>query len=161
MYRNYTEKQLIEAVNNSLSYRQVMIKLNLRPSGGNYSTIKKNIKRLQLDISHFTHQLWSKGKKLPPKRPITDYLSNKQTIQTTSLRKRLLRENYFQHECCNCKNTIWLGNPIPLELHHIDGNNQNNNLTNLQLLCPNCHSLTNNYRGKNISTISHEIITSF
>ena len=39
--------------------------------------------------------------------------------------------------------------PIPLELHHIDGNNQNNNLTNLTLLCPNCHAMTDNYRGKN------------
>jgi 5-methylcytosine-specific restriction endonuclease McrA len=44
----------------------------------------------------------------------------------------------------------WLNQPIPLELDHIDGNNQNNQLNNLRLLCPNCHAQTSNYRGKNI-----------
>ena len=45
----------------------------------------------------------------------------------------------------------WLGKPITLEVHHKDGNHQNNELENLQLLCPNCHSYTDNWRGKNIS----------
>jgi predicted HNH restriction endonuclease len=43
-----------------------------------------------------------------------------------------------------------LGNPIPLELHHIDGDKTNNTLENFQLLCPNCHALTDSYRGKNV-----------
>ena len=43
-----------------------------------------------------------------------------------------------------------MGIEIPLEIHHIDGNHKNNKLENLQILCPNCHSLTTNYRGKNI-----------
>jgi len=45
--------------------------------------------------------------------------------------------------------TEWLGRPIPLELHHIDGNRDNNVLENYQLLCPNCHALTDSYRGRN------------
>ena len=44
----------------------------------------------------------------------------------------------------------WLGAKIPLELHHINGDNTDNRIENLQLLCPNCHALTDNYRGKNI-----------
>ncbi|WP_083937631.1 HNH endonuclease [Hymenobacter aerophilus] len=43
----------------------------------------------------------------------------------------------------------WVGEPIPLELHHINGINNDHRLENLQLLCPNCHALTDNYRGKN------------
>lgn len=45
-----------------------------------------------------------------------------------------------------------MGNPINLEVHHIDGNHNNNELENIQLLCPNCHSYTENYRGKNVNT---------
>ena len=49
---------------------------------------------------------------------------------------------------CGC--IEWLGNPINLEVHHKDGNHYNNDLDNLQLLCPNCHSYTDSYCGKNI-----------
>lgn len=54
------------------------------------------------------------------------------------------------HQCENYKLTNWLNKPIPLEIHHKDGDHLNNDLENLQLLCPNCHAFTENYRGKNI-----------
>ena len=47
---------------------------------------------------------------------------------------------------------------IPLEVHHLDGDRMNNELSNLQLLCPNCHALTENWRGKNISKKDKDII---
>jgi predicted HNH restriction endonuclease len=50
-----------------------------------------------------------------------------------------------------CNNTEWNGQPIPLELEHKNGNNQDNSLNNLCLLCPNCHAQTSTYRGKNKS----------
>jgi len=46
-----------------------------------------------------------------------------------------------------CQHTTWLDQPIPLELHHKDGDRTNNTLPNIELLCPNCHALTDNYRG--------------
>ena len=49
--------------------------------------------------------------------------------------------------------TEWLGEPIPLELHHIDGNKQNHQLSNLQMLCPNCHSITDNFKSKKHKTL--------
>jgi len=69
--------------------------------------------------------------------------------QTNKLAKRLLKENIKEHRCENCNTKEWLGNPIPLELHHIDGNSSNHALNNLQFLCPNCHTLTDNYKSKN------------
>ena len=50
-------------------------------------------------------------------------------------------------ECCGL--TEWLNQPITLEVHHIDGDKKNNELNNLQLLCPTCHSYTENYGSKN------------
>ena len=60
----------------------------------------------------------------------------------------LLKERGHKCECCN--NTEWLGQPITLELEHVDGNRQNNTRENLKLLCPNCHSQTPTWRGRNI-----------
>lgn len=149
--RKYTLEQLKEAVKTSISYRQVLSKIGLAPKGGNYQTLKRAIKHFDLDDSHFLGRGANKGKIFPPKRPIEDYLENRQTIQSYKLKNKILREGLLPAICFNCNLDQWLGKSIPLELHHIDGNNKNNNLNNLQLLCPNCHALTNNYRAKNSS----------
>jgi 5-methylcytosine-specific restriction endonuclease McrA len=69
--------------------------------------------------------------------------------QSNKLRLRLLSENIFEHKCYSCGLSEWLGVPIPIELEHIDGDSKNHIITNLTLLCPNCHALTDTYRGKN------------
>lgn len=63
------------------------------------------------------------------------------------LRKYLLR--YRDHRCEECKLDTWNNKPIPLSVHHKDGNASNNALDNLQLLCYNCHGLTENFGRKN------------
>ena len=84
--------------------------------------------------------------------PLIQYLEQSVDIQSNKIRIKLLREGYKQHQCENCGLTEWLGQPIPLELHHIDGNKHNNQLSNYELLCPNCHALTDSYCGKNIGS---------
>lgn len=68
--------------------------------------------------------------------------------KTQKFKKELIEIRGNQCECC--KHTEWLNQPINLELHHIDGDKSNNELNNLQLLCPNCHSYTDNFGSKNI-----------
>ena len=59
---------------------------------------------------------------------------------------------YFQEtygHCQECGISDWNGKPLTLEVDHIDGNHQNNSVTNLRLLCPNCHSQTPTFKAKN------------
>lgn len=145
----YSVDDLKNAVKNSRSIAQVLDKLGIVPAGGNYQTVKRRIEKYSIDISHFGGQSWNKGKITGPKKPIGFYLTKNSIVQSFKLKKRLLSENIFQHKCGKCDKTKWLNRPIPLELHHIDGDHYNNELSNLTLLCPNCHALTDNYRGKN------------
>ena len=55
----------------------------------------------------------------------------------------------LERECQCCHNTEWMGEKIMLEIHHIDGDKTNNDDSNIMILCPNCHSLTDNYKAKN------------
>ncbi|MDT4955364.1 MAG: hypothetical protein QOJ02_3502 [Acidobacteriota bacterium] len=150
--RKYTERQLKEAIKNSTSLAQTLSKLGVAPFGGNYEVLRRAIGHFNLDTSHFTGQTWNKGKSIGPKQPLRRYLSNELQIQSYKLKRKLLSEGILDRKCSSCENTDWLGLPIPLELDHINGNHSDNQLSNLRLLCPNCHALTPTYRGRNISS---------
>ena len=92
------------------------------------------------------------GKGLSKRRntmSFNEYLDNSKDIQSNKVRNKILSEGIKAHKCERCGNTEWKRHPIPLELHHKDGNKNHNELSNYELLCPNCHALTDNYRGKN------------
>lgn len=149
MNKNYkfSDEQFIEAVKNSFSIHQTLKTLGLNAVGAAYLVYHKRIERLQLDTSHFSRKMWNK--QIPPAIPIEDYLTNKRTTNSHSLKKKIIRAKLLEEKCANCQLTSWLAQKIPLELDHIDGNNKNNQLTNLRLLCPNCHHLTPTHAGKN------------
>lgn len=116
----------------------------------NPKTINPILQRLGLEYSG---NQGSKGLSKPNGRELSllEYLDKSIDIQSNKVRKKLLDEGYKEYRCECCKLTEWLNEPIPLELHHKDGNRHNNILSNFQLLCPNCHAKTNSYRGKNCS----------
>ena len=147
--RKYSENELIEAVKTSTSLAQTLIKLGIVPCGGNYQVLKKAINHFKLDATHFKGKAWNKGISTGIRQPLEKYLNNELKINSYKLKRKLLSAKIFEPICSNCKNDKWLGKPIPLELDHINGNNSDNQFSNLRLLCPNCHALTPTYRGKN------------
>ena len=80
---------------------------------------------------------------------LVDYLQHSKDIQSSKVRLKLLEEGIKEYKCECCGRKTWMGNPIPLELHHKDGNRDNNTIQNFELLCPNCHAFTDSYRGRN------------
>lgn len=77
------------------------------------------------------------------------YIQNNVPIQSHKLKIKLIRDGLKKNECEICGLSIWQGKELPLELHHINGNHYDNNLNNLQILCPNCHSIQGNNTSKN------------
>lgn len=69
-------------------------------------------------------------------------------------KKYLLKHN--KNRCSVCNLTKWNGQPIPIELDHINGNSKDNSLSNLRLICPNCHAQTKTYKGKNMGNGRHQ-----
>ena len=79
-------------------------------------------------------------------RDMSEYLDNKVPMQSDKLKVRLINEGYLNPICAICERQYWIGESIPLQLDHINGNNDDNSLENLRLLCPNCHAQTPQYR---------------
>lgn len=134
-YLNYTDQDVIIGAKLVKSMAGLLKYLGLKPVGGNYDNIKRKLQKLQVDTSHWTGQGWSKDQQL---KDWSSYTRGR------VLKPHLIKER--GHICESCKNTEWLGELIALEVHHIDGDRTNNDKQNLQLICPNCHAFTDNYR---------------
>jgi hypothetical protein len=136
-YRNYTDEDIKIHSKGVYSIGQLLKKLDLKPAGGNYANIKNNLQRLQIDTSHWKGQAWNKDQQLKDWSMYS---------RVSHLKKHLIKEK--GNQCEECSLTKWREHDIVLEVHHKDGNRTNNNFDNLQLLCCNCHSITDNWRNK-------------
>jgi len=91
-----------------------------------------------------------KGMKTDPRYKTAEEYAQSTCVKSHILKQKLIRDGIKENKCEICGYSEWLGQPIPLELHHKDGNHYNNNLDNLQVICPNCHALQPNNSGSNV-----------
>ncbi|MEK6878143.1 MAG: hypothetical protein AABY22_00970, partial [Nanoarchaeota archaeon] len=143
--------EIHEIIKQSISLIDVLTKLNERPSTYNYKCLKEALQKYCIDTSHFI-------RKRNPVPKIAGNIHDQLIVRETNyssdrLKKRLIEENLLQERCyidkCPIQSPIWLDEYLSFHLDHINGNHFDNRLENLRLLCPNCHSQTSTYCGKN------------
>jgi hypothetical protein len=148
--RNYDDKLIAKYISESSTIAEVLRKLGLDPKGRNYKIVKDTIKKYNLDSSHFLGKSHAKNK---PQRMV-DWneilIENSSVTLHNSRKKRLIKEGLLKNECYICKLTSWLDCPISLQIDHINGISNDHRLENLRMLCPNCHSQTETFAGRNI-----------
>lgn len=143
-WRKFTRQEIEDCVKDSCSFATLASKLGYCITSGSYlTTMKSMIDELNLDISHFTGQGWNNNNFNYERFQKGVVIKPSQALDALSFIRG--------HRCEQCGEKKWLEQPIPLEVHHEDGDSMNNEMDNLKLLCPNCHALTDNYRGKNIN----------
>lgn len=143
------EKELLEQlVAESNSYAEILRKLGKSNSGAATRLLKQKLDDYEI-IHHFIKE---KEHKPGQQIPLEEILVENRPYSSDRLKSRLIKEGLKENKCENpeCGITNWYGHELKFHLHHINGNHNDNRLENLMILCPNCHSLTENYSGKKL-----------
>ena len=146
----YTKELLEKKVKDCYSLCELLRRLGLAPKGGNLRTIKDKLIEFNVDCSHFTGKAWNKNSNNPVYiKKILPTLSENSSLRSACVKEHLFRLGLKENKCELCGLTEWRGAPLVCELHHINGDTTDNRIENLIILCPNCHSQTDNSRNKN------------
>lgn len=150
--RNWAEPALRESVAACYSAAAVLDAMKIDISGGNYQTLYKHIAKYGLDTSHWTGRGHLKGKThgWSPQIPLEDILKEGTYYASNGLKKRLIKAGLLCGPCSVCgQGDVWNGKPLVLQLEHKNGEKTDNRLSNLCLICPNCHTQTSTFAGRN------------
>ena len=147
---NYTKELLERTTKDCYSFAELCRRLGLKPEGSNPKTVRKKMDEFKVDYSHFTGNNWNKN----PNNPVykDKYLPNLceySSLSSSNVKTLVYKLGLKENKCEICGISEWQKKSIQCELHHINGDSTDNRIENLQILCPNCHSQTDNFRSRN------------
>jgi hypothetical protein len=149
--KRWTDERLIVAVKKASSRTDVVRRLGLKVLPGNYATINRAIRRLELDTSHFKPRQYN-GCTPANKKSLKDILVKDSIYSNTSrLKERLIREGSLENVCSICgQKPLWNGKPLVMVLDHINGESSDNRIENLRIVCRHCDSQLETFAGRNV-----------
>ena len=144
--------KLIEYSDKCVNMYDLCEKIGIKNIGGNnYKEVRKLANELGIELKFSYKKNYYTNRTLSVKKiDMSEILVENSTYKNgNSLKRRLISEGYKENRCECCGIDSWNGKEISLQLHHVNGNHSDNRIENLQILCPNCHSQTETYAGKN------------
>lgn len=151
------DREFLSFINRNKSLNSCIKELGYVSTEATRKILKDRIRKSHIDISHFpASQEWKKNGKY--RHPLNEILvvNSDHSIKTDSqiLIQRLVEEGLKEYKCEECSNPgMYNGRPLRLQLHHKNGHSYDNRLENLAILCPNCHSQTETFAGKNAKRV--------
>lgn len=144
-----SDEQFKEIIATNYSYSDCLRALGLKTRGGSSTDVlKRRIGELNCSTKHFNREKSGAYKQYTLEEIL---IENSDYVAIARLKKRLIDANKLEYKCAICGISEWMNKPISLQLDHINGNPRDHRIENLRFLCPNCHSQTETYAGKNKS----------
>jgi hypothetical protein len=148
---NISDERIRFAVSTSKSYSEAIRVLGFRVTGASFKAFKKRVEELKIDIRHFANNCSSRAV------PLDEILTIRKRRLDRSHKKKIIEAGLLTQKCYSCGiGPMWNGEKLTLQIDHINGDCYDHRLENLQLLCPNCHSQTSNWGGRNIKNTEKE-----
>ena len=151
LLNNCSTEQLIQYVESSTCYKQVLEKLGYRACSGSVQQLLRE--RLRAENISTEHFIAPTGDKIVKRTKENTFCENS-TVDQKTLRKKYFQDNYSEYKCSICgQDPYWNGKSMTLILDHINGINNDDRLENLRWVCPNCNSQLETTNGKNIQRL--------
>lgn len=137
---------LVRALDGAVNRTEVLERLGWAPSSATYQRLDDAAKEYGLELPSGRRASGAPRRHRSRQKPLEEILVKGSTYSNTRLKQRLIEEGLLAEECAECHiGPEWNGKLLVLQLEHKDGDNTNNELDNLELLCPNCHSQTETF----------------
>lgn len=158
IFESFTNEELEDVVNSSVSVREALERLGMRDVGGNRRSFYKVLEKRSISIKSLEENrlnAYKNGEFSNNKRNNEEIFTENSLVSRAVLKNRILKEEILEYKCVKCGNKgEWQGEELVLHIEHKNGIGNDNRIENLEFLCPNCHSQTKTFAGRNSKNVN-------